>query len=499
MLSSTTSFILDGISARPVRIELDVHRGLPGFAVVGLPDSAAAETRERVRAALVNSGFEFPLQRIVVNVAPASLRSAGRSLDLPIAVALLRASAQLDWPDAEHLAFVGELAPDGGVRPVDGALAIAEAARRAHLFAVVVPVENGQEAALGGPIGVVSLANLAGLAALTSGEFPPAPEPLPLPSGSSPEGPDLADLRGQAKVRLALEVAAAGGHGLLLVGAPGSGTSLAASRLPSILPPLREAEALDVVRIAGATGRLGPGVRQGRPFRAPHHTISIAGLVGGGTPQRPGEATLAHRGVLFLDEIPEFRRNVIDALGRALDARHVTVDRGGVTRRFPCDVLVVAASNPCACGHAEADCQCAPLDVRRFRARTTSGLGDQLPIRVGMAPPTPADIVGPPGESSAEVRERVEAARNRAEARLGAGRKNADMTDAEAARVRLTNAAANLLAADLACRPRMRPRRLQTVRLARTAADLGESEFVGVEAMQVALALRGDDSSETAG
>jgi magnesium chelatase family protein len=499
MFSSTTSFILDGITAHPVRIEVDVHRGLPGFAVVGLPDSAAAETRERVRAALVNSGFEFPLRRIVVNVAPASLRRAGPSLDLPIAAALLLASGQLDWPGVEGVALVGELALDGGVRPVDGALAIAEAARHEHLFSVVMPAENGPEAALAGPIGVAPIANLASLATLSSGDLPPTPEPLLLPAGLSPEGPDLADLRGRPKVRLALEVAAAGGHGLLLVGAPGSGTSFAASRLPSILPPLKEAEALEVVRIAGATGRLGPAVRRGGPFRAPHHTISAASLLGGGLPTRPGEVTLAHRGVLFLDEIGEFRRDAIEALRAALDAREVTVDRGGVTRRFPCDVLVVAASNPCPCGQTEDDCRCAPLEVRRFRERTTSGLGDQMPIRVGMAPPTAADIGGPPGESSAEVRQRVEAARERAEARLGSGRKNADMTDAEAARIRLTNAAANLFAADLACRPRMRPRRLQTARLARTAADLGESEFVGVEAMQVALALRGEYPCEAAG
>jgi magnesium chelatase family protein len=499
MLCTTTSFILDGISARDARIEVDVNRGLPGFAVVGLPAKDAAETRERVRAALVNSGFEFPLRRIVVNISPPSLRGAGPSMDLAIATALLVASAQLHWPGIDRVAFVGELALDGRVRPVDGALVIAEAARRANVTTIVVPVENGSEAALAGPIEVVPVADVAGLAALRSGVIPPAPERLPLPTGPAPEEPDLADLRGQPKVRLALEIAAAGGHGLLLVGAQGVGASLAASRLPSILPPLSEAEAMGVVRIAGATGRLGPGVLRGRPFRAPHHAISAAGLLGGGKPIRPGEVTLAHRGVLYLGEVGQFRRDVIDQLAQALDARMVTVDRGGVTRRFPCDLLLVAASAACPCGRAGDDCVCRPVDVCRFEARMTRGLGDHLPLRVRVAPPTPAEIAGPPEESSAEVRERVVAARERANVRLGAGRTNADMTEAEVAALRLTNAAANLFAADLACRPRLRGRRGQTLRLARTAADLGESEFVGLEAMQIALALRGEDRPEAAG
>ena len=453
MFSSVTSPVLDGITARPVRIEVDVHRGLPAFAVVGLPDAAVREIRERVRAAIVNSGFEFPPLRIVVNVAPASLRRVASSLDLPIAVALLRASGQLAWAGDERVAFSGELALDGRVRPLDGALAIAEAAVDAGATMLVTAEESAPEAALARSLPVMPLTDLRGLPGLASGNLPPAPEPLPLPVGPAPEGPDLADLRGGPKVRLALELAAAGGHGVLLVGSPGSGASLAASRLPSILPPLGEAEALEVVRIAGATGRLGPGVPRGRPFRAPHHTISAAGLLGGGIPTRPGEVTLAHRGVLLLDRLGEFGRGVIEALRPALDARQVAVDRAGVRQLLPCGPLLVATSAPCPCGCGGDGCLCGPLDIRRHRMGIAQGLDDHLPLRVDVAPPTAAEIGGAPGQSSAEVRGRVMAARERAAARLGVGRTNAAMTDAEVAGLSLTTAATRLLAADQARGP----------------------------------------------
>ncbi len=297
MLATAHTFTLDGIAARPVRVEVDVHRGLPGFAIVGLPDAAVREARERVRAALVNCGFEFPLSRIVVNLAPASLRKAGPGMDLAIAAALLSASGQLEWERMETVSFTGELALDGQVRAVHGALAIAEAAREDGAAAIVVPAENGPEAALAGGVEVMPLASLGELPRLAAGERAPEPEPLRLPVGPAPGAPDLADLRGQPHLRHALEVAAAGGHSLLMVGPPGAGKSLAASRLPSILPPLGGAEALEVARIASATGRLGAGLPAGRPFRAPHHTISAAGLIGGGTPPRPGEITLAQPNV----------------------------------------------------------------------------------------------------------------------------------------------------------------------------------------------------------
>jgi magnesium chelatase family protein len=295
MLATARTFTLDGISARPVRVEVDVHRGLPGFAIVGLPDAAVREARERVRAALVNCGFEFPLSRIVVNLAPASLRKAGPGMDLAIAAGLLRASGQLDWEEMDRVALAGELALDGQVRSIPGVLAIAEAAREDGATAIVVPAANGPEAALAGGVEVIPLVSLAELPRVAAGERGPEPSPLPLPTGPAAGAPDLADLRGQPHLRHALEVAAAGGHSLLMVGPPGAGKSLAASRLPSILPPLGHEGALEVARIASVTGAIGTSLPAGRPFRAPHHTISAAGLIGGGSPPGPGEVTRAHR------------------------------------------------------------------------------------------------------------------------------------------------------------------------------------------------------------
>ena len=299
MLATSRTFTLDGIAARPVRVEVDVRRGLPAFSVVGLPDAAVREARERVRAAITNCGFEFPLRRIVANLAPASVRKAGPGLDLPMAAALLTASGQLSWSEPRRLAMVGELALDGSVRSVHGALAVAEAAREAGEESIVVPAANGSEAALVDGIEVIPVESLGQLAGLAAGvEIAERPPPLPLDSGSASGVPDLADLRGQRHLRYALEVAAAGGHSLLVVGPPGAGKSLAAARLPSIMPPLAALEALEVARIASACGRLDGGPLGGRPFRAPHHTISPAGLVGGGNPPGPGEATMAHPSVL---------------------------------------------------------------------------------------------------------------------------------------------------------------------------------------------------------
>jgi magnesium chelatase family protein len=495
VLATARTFTLDGISARPVRVEVDVHRGLPGFAIVGLPDTAVREARERVRAALVNCGFEFPLQRIVVNLAPASLRKAGPGMDLAIAAALLSASGQLEWVGMERVALAGEVALDGQLRAIPGALAIAEAAREGGAEAVILPAENGPEAALAGGVEVVPLASVADLPALAAGERPPAPAPLRLTAGPVPGAPDLADLRGQPHLRLALEVAAAGGHSILMVGPPGAGKSLAASRLPSILPPLGAAEALDVARIASATGRLGAGLPPGRPFRAPHHTISAAGLVGGGTPPRPGEITLAHRGVLFLDELCEFRRDVLEALRAPLEAGEVAIARVGGRRRLPCRFMLVAASNPCPCGRGEDDpaCTCLGGQIQRYQGKLSGALADRIDLLAGVAQPSAEEIGGAPGESSASVRDRVCAARERQEARLGSGRSNAEMTPAEVRGCAIDPTAAALLA-DLYARRRLSGRAHdRALRLARTVADLAGVERVGEEEMAQALQLRRRD------
>jgi magnesium chelatase family protein len=494
VLATAHTFTLDGISARPVRVEVDVHRGLPGFAIVGLPDAAVREARERVRAALANCGFEFPLQRIVVNLAPASLRKAGPGMDLAIAAALLSASGQLEWEGMDRVALAGELALDGATRPINGALAIAEAAREGGAEAVVVPAENAPEAALARGIEVIPLDRVEQLPALVAGEWSPErPQPLPLDHGD-PSGADLADLRGQPHLRHALEVAAAGGHSLLMVGPPGAGKSLAAARLPSILPPLGAGEALEVARIASACGRLG-GQRAGRPFRSPHHTISAAGLIGGGTPPRPGEVTLAHRGVLFLDELCEFRRDSLEALRAPLEVGEVWISRAGGRRNLPCRFMLVAAANPCPCGRGEDDpnCNCLPFAIQRYQGKLSGALADRIDILAAVHQPSAAEIGGGPGESSAAVRERVCEARQRQEARLGPGRCNAEMTPAEARACALTEEAAGLLA-DLYARQRLSGRAHdRALRLAQTIADLAAADTIGEQEMAQALQLRRRD------
>ncbi|HEU4904690.1 MAG TPA: YifB family Mg chelatase-like AAA ATPase [Solirubrobacterales bacterium] len=497
MLATARTFTLDGIAARPVRVEVDVHRGLPVFGVVGLPDAAVREARERVRAALSNCGFEFPLRRIVANLAPASLRKAGPGLDLPIAVALLVASGQLEWERLSRLVLAGELALDGTLRPVPGVLAVAEAAREQGAEAVVVPAGNGPEAALVEGIEVLALESLAQVAGLAAGEWAPDP-PQPLSLSPLPEGrpaPDLADLRGQPHLRYALEVSAAGGHSLLMVGPPGAGKSLAASRLPSILPPLAAEEALEVARIASARGRLGEGFGGDRPFRAPHHTVSPAGVIGGGNPPGPGEVTLAHRGVLFLDELCEFRRDTLEALRAPLETGSVSISRAGSRRRLPCRFTLIAASNPCPCGRGEADpeCSCPPLSVRRYQGRLSGALADRLDILAAIRQPSATEIGGPPGEPSAAVRERVVEARAHQEARLGAGRCNAEMTPGEAREAALGEDAAALLA-DAYSRRRLSGRAHDRVlRLARTIADLGGVERIERDHIAQALQLRRRD------
>lgn len=494
MLATAKTFTLDGIAARPVRVEVDVHRGLPGFAIVGLPDAAVREARERVRAAMVNCGFEFPLQRIVVNLAPASLRKAGPGMDLAIAAALLSASGQLEWDGLARVALAGELALDGSIRPVHGALAIAEAAREGGAEGVLLPEGNGPEAALANGIDVVPLDSLGRLPALVAGEWEPLrPVALSLERARA-GGADLADLRGQPHLRHALEVAAAGGHSLLMIGPPGAGKSLAAARLPSILPPLAEVEALEVARIASATGRL-DGCGGGRPFRAPHHTISAAGLLGGGTPPRPGEATLAHRGVLFLDELCEFRRDALEALRGPLESGEVTISRAGGRIVLPCRFMLIAAANPCPCGRGEADpdCICAPVAVQRYQGKLSGALADRIDILAAVRQPSAAEIGGAPGEASAEVRARVVEARERQERRLGPGRCNAEMTPGEARACALEPQAGALLA-ELYARQRLSGRAHdRALRLAQTIADLAGLGAIGQEQMAQALQLRRRD------
>lgn len=491
MLAETTSFTLDGITARMIRVEVDVHRGLPNFQIVGLPDAAVREARERVRAAVVNCGFDFPLQRITASLAPADLRKAGPAMDLALAAALLGAGGELKIEALAGWSLIGELALDGSVRPVRGTLAMAEEARANGRRGVIVPAANGPEAALADGITVLTIENFAELASLRAGELPGRPAVPECPGGSG-DLPDLADLRGQGHLRTAVEIAAAGGHGLLMIGPPGAGKSLAARRLPSVLPPLAGEEILEVARIASACG-IGDGrISTVRPFRAPHHTVSAAGLVGGGSPPRPGEITLAHRGVLFLDELCEFSRPALEALREPLETGSVTISRAKGRQTLPSRFTLVAAANPCPCGRGEDDprCRCSEASARRYRAALSGALVDRIDLVVAVTQPTAEALAGPPGEGSEAVRKRVIIARELMGERLGEGRTNGEAEPDEVAEFSVTAAAAGLLAEahrswQLSGRSHGR-----ILRVGRTVADLAGSTAIGEEHMATAIQFR---------
>ena len=487
MLAVARTYALLGVEAREVRVEADVRNGLPGFALVGLPDAAVREARERVRAAIVNSGFEFPQRRITANLAPADLRKAGPGFDLALAAAVLAATGQLAEARLADVALAGELALDGAVRPVAGALAMAERARTAALRAVVLPAASAREAALLGAGTVVPVDRLEQLADLGGEREPHQRPPAEITSGPDRALPDLADLRGQPALRRALEIAAAGSHSLLITGPPGAGKSLAARRLPSLLPPLDRREMLEAARVASACGRpVEPAVAGRRPFRAPHHSVSIAGLIGGGNPPRPGEVTLAHRGVLFLDELPEFARNALEALRQPVEDGLVRIVRARYAIELPCRFQLVAAANPCPCGRgaSSGECTCDPSSIRSYEAKLTGALADRIDISLKVEQP---DLAGfrEPGEGSAAVRERVLAARERQCARAGAP--NGELDAREIALggdvERLLTAAGT--ASGLSGRGRER-----VLRIARTIADLAGREQIAGDDLAEAIALR---------
>ncbi|GKW50525.1 YifB family Mg chelatase-like AAA ATPase [Halomonas sp. NCCP-2165] len=412
-----------GLEAPEVRVEVHLANGLPGITLVGLPETAVRESRERVRSALLNANFEFPTtRRITLNLAPADLPKEGGRFDLPIALGILAASGQLPADALADLESLGELALDGRLCPVGGVLPAALAAKRAGRR-LILPRENAAEAALVQGLEVLPAAHLLEVAAHLWGREPLTPQPPSQPEPACLEVADLAEVRGQPQARRALEVAAAGGHNLLFVGPPGSGKTLLASRLPGILPPLDEDEALALAAIRSVAGEApleGWGIR---PFRAPHHTASAAALVGGGSSPRPGEVSLAHHGVLFLDELPEFNRSVLEVLRQPLESGRVDLARARVTRRYPSRFQLVAAMNPCPCGFlgdARRDCHCTTGQVQRYQSRLSGPLLDRIDLQVEV-PALPAEqlTAATTAETSARVRERVVAARGRQRERGG--------------------------------------------------------------------------------
>jgi magnesium chelatase family protein len=491
MFAIARTFALIGVAAEPVHVEVDIGGGLPSFTIVGLPDAAVRESRERVRSALTNSGFSYPQHRITANLAPADLRKAGPGFDLAIAAALLVATGQLPRGVLDHYALAGELALDGAIRPVPGALAMAEGARGWGMRGVAVAPGDADQAALVSGLEVVPVEHVTRLRDLGEGAIEPVPQASP-PDLVDEDLPDLSDLRGHPVLRRCLEIAAAGAHSLLLIGPPGGGKTLALQRLPSLLPPLSRNEVIEVTRIAGVCGENG-GPRLRRPFRSPHHTVSGRALVGGGAPPRPGEVTRAHRGVLFLDELGEFRRDALEALRVPLEEGVVTVTRTTGTVSLPCRFMLVAASNPCPCGNGpdSGECDCHPGAVSRYMAKLSGALADRIDITLTVDPPPVEELTDEEAEGSLAVRERVAAARRAQERRLGAGRTNADMTPSELrrhcdldrpSRVMLERGHRQL---GLSARGWDR-----CLRLARTIADLAGEERIAEEHVSEALARR---------
>ena len=512
MFASITSFGVDGIGGYPVKVEVNISGGLPSFDIVGLPDTAVRESRERVRAAIKNCGYGFPPSRITVNLAPADRKKAGTLYDLPVLIGILAARSQelskaeriVDLPGNDE-AFLGEVSLDGAVRPVFGTLPMAIAAMRTGIKKLYVPAENAREAAFAENIDIYPVQTVSQLLAHLRGEKLIRKETPPdLNACANADLPDFSDVKAQESVKRAMEIAAAGGHNILIIGPPGSGKSMMAKRLPSILPDMSKEEMIrstEIYSVAGLTSHREPIVTT-RPFRAPHHTVSFAGMSGGGTSPKPGEISLAHNGVLFLDELPEFRSETLEVLRQPLEDGEITVSRASGTVTFPSRFMLVCAMNPCKCGwygDPSGRCTCSYNEVRRYQKRISGPLLDRIDMIV-YVPALEFDELRStaPAESSAEIKKRVNAAREIQRGRFGSGAVcNAAIGSSQLRKYCALSADCELLMHNAYNAMGLSARSYDRIlKVARTIADLAGKEGIGPEHIAEAIQYRTYDIGE---